>query len=299
MRLIDSPITEFVLKQRTIYVKRDELLSPEFSGNKARKLAYYLENPPPDIDTIISYGGAQSNLMYSLSCLAKLNGWHFTYYSRPVSEQAMQSKEGNLAESLANGMELITVADNFQDYIQQLNLQPQQTLIRQGGAQAEAEYGIAQLASEINDWAQQQNFKQLAIMVASGTGATALYLQKHLPKFTVYTTNCVGTPSYLHEQFMALQAQHTEQFKLPTILPNLNFRFALPDEKLFATITQINQLSQIEFDLIYDPVGWQILLDNLTQIQEPILYLHCGGLQGNLTMHQRYQYYFKKRELKC
>ena len=81
MLINNSPVSQFQFNQRTIYVKRDDLLDPNFSGNKARKLAYFLTHPSADIDTLISYGGNQSNLMYSLSCLAKLKNWQFIYYT--------------------------------------------------------------------------------------------------------------------------------------------------------------------------------------------------------------------------
>ena len=75
MILNNSPISQFEYKNRTFFVKRDDLLDKNFNGNKARKLACYLEHDFQEIDTIISYGGNQSNLMYSLSCLAKLKNW--------------------------------------------------------------------------------------------------------------------------------------------------------------------------------------------------------------------------------
>ena len=293
MQLINSPVTHFNLNQRMIYVKRDELLSSDFSGNKARKLAYFLTNPPSNIETLISYGGTQSNLMYSLSYLAKLNNWQFIYYVRTLSEQARATSNGNLAASLANGMNLIELKEEFYSTTTSLVADPEQLIITQGGAQAEAEFGLSQLAHEIKTWAHQQDLADLAIFVASGTGATAFYLQQHLPVFTVYTTNCVGTPEYLTSEFENLATEKEIEYKYPVILPNHSYRFATPHTQLYATIKDIQQLSNIEFDLVYDPVGWDILLANLPAIRQPTLYLHCGGLQGNLTMENRYKHLFK------
>jgi len=41
--------------------------------------------------------------------------------------------------------------------------------------------------------------------------------------------------------------------------------------------------------MVYDPVGWDILLRNTEKISAPIIYLHCGGINGNKTMLQRYK----------
>lgn len=291
MLINNSPVSQFQFNQRTIYVKRDDLLDPNFSGNKARKLAYFLTQPSSDIDTLISYGGNQSNLMYSLSCLAKLKNWQFIYYTNQISSQAQLNAAGNLAASLANGMQITPTKTKLNLLAQDLatNLASNQLLIQQGGAQSEAEFGIQQLAAEIRQWAAQQNFAQLAIFLPSGTGTSAFYLQKQLREFTVYTTNCVGTPEYLEQQFQQLDS-HAKIY--PTILPNLNYRFATPYQELFTAYQQLSDSSQIEFDLVYDPIGWKILSNNLAQISTPLLYIHCGGLIGNSSMLKRYQYAF-------
>lgn len=291
MLIKNSPTSQFEFKQRTIYVKRDDLLDSNFSGNKARKLAYFLAHPNSKINTLISYGGNQSNLMYSLSCLAKLNNWQFIYYTRQISEQAKLNSSGNLAASLTNGMQIIPSSLAINQMAQQLenNLSDNQLLIHQGGAQSEAEFGIKQLADEIRHWAKQQNFPKLAIFLPSGTGTSALYLQKHLTEFEIYTTNCVGTPEYLLEQFKSLESN---PITFPTILPNLNYRFATPKLELFNIHQQVQTISNIDFDLIYDPVGWKILLQHIEQINLPLLYIHCGGIIGNPSMLKRYQYNF-------
>ena len=287
LKLLNSPVSSFKFDHQTYYVKRDDLLSPLLNGNKARKLASLITQPPRGLQNLISFGGDQSNLMYALSALAKLKHWQFTYYIRNLSPLQRQQPAGNLAASLANGMELVELGESFKLRTQQLQheIQPFEYLIKQGGAQIEAEFGMQQLAQEIISWARDMNFADLAVFVASGTGTTALYLQKHLVPFTVYTTNCVGSEEYLLQQFAELSEVAQP---LPIIFPNNRFRFARPYPELYQTIQQINSCSQIEFDLVYDPVGWQILRENSPKIAAPILYLHCGGTLGNLSMLQRY-----------
>lgn len=289
MKLINSPVTSFDINGKTIYIKHDELLHPDLSGNKARKLAYFIEQDLPHIDTLVSYGGVQSNLMFSLSALAKLKNWQFIYHSYPPAKTALQQTTGNLAKALANGMQLVTTQQDLRQTVYNTYNQKNQLIIEQGGAQPEAEYGIIQLANEIRHWTHHNGFTELAIFLPSGTGVSALYLQKNLPEFTVYTTNCVGTPEYLQQQWQELAPTNHQ----PTILSNLTYRFATPDYELWQTSQLIKQLSSTEFDLVYDPVGWHILLNHLQQISAPILYIHCGGLIGNLTMFNRYNYKYK------
>ena len=155
MKLINSPVTTFNFENRIYYVKRDDLLDPGFSGNKARKLAYFLNKKHLELEKItalISYGGNQSTLMYALSSLARINHWQFVYYTPKLFKIAKDSLTGNLKASLENGMEFVEIEENFSSFCQKLSIESNQ-LITQGGAQKEAEFGIKVLADEIQDWA--------------------------------------------------------------------------------------------------------------------------------------------------
>jgi 1-aminocyclopropane-1-carboxylate deaminase/D-cysteine desulfhydrase-like pyridoxal-dependent ACC family enzyme len=78
---IPSPMQLITFEDQPFFLKRDDLIHSDFSGNKARKLYYFLQNDFPHIQKVISYGSAQSNAMYSLSVLAKMKKWKFEYYA--------------------------------------------------------------------------------------------------------------------------------------------------------------------------------------------------------------------------
>lgn len=285
IQLSNTHIDSFFINNREIFVKRDDLLHPEFSGNKARKLAYFLENDFSSITTLVSYGGVQSNLMYSLSALAKLKEWNFIYYSNRVSKQAKQANSGNLVESLMNGMQLKEVdTKDLKSYVYSLHHTSNELIIEQGAAQLEARFGIIKLADELREWVKRNNIQKPIIFLPSGTGVTALYLQNELLEYDVYTTNCVGSMQYLQDQWILLGKYN----KLPKILENNQYAFAKPYLELWDTYLKIRESSGIEFDLVYDPIGWHILLQDLAEINGTIIYIHCGGLLGNTTMQQRY-----------
>jgi len=50
-----SPIDSITFEGHSFYLKRDDLLHPDFSGNKARKFHYFLENDFPNIKKIMLY----------------------------------------------------------------------------------------------------------------------------------------------------------------------------------------------------------------------------------------------------
>ena len=101
-----SSIEKTHFQGHSFYIKRDDLLHPDFSGNKARKFYYFLRNDFPDVKKLVSYGSAQSNAMYSLSVLAKMKGWEFEYFVDHVAEYLKENPQGNYAGALKNGMRL-------------------------------------------------------------------------------------------------------------------------------------------------------------------------------------------------
>ena len=278
---LPSPIEELSFRGNSFYIKRDDLIHSEFSGNKARKFHYYLNNTFPKIKKIVSYGSNQSNAMYSLSALASLRGWKFDYFVDHIPNYLKDNPQGNYLRALENGMSV-----NIGKIIDS-SLEDDTIYIEEGGRQKEAEYGIKILANEIKEWIERDSIDNLKIFLPSGTGTTSLYLQKHLPNNIVYTTPCVGDSDYLTKQFITLE----EDIKRHPIILNRTKKYHFG--KLYQEFYQIHQELQketnIEFDLLYDPKGWLVLLDNIDIFTSPTLYIHQGGLIGNLSMLARYR----------
>jgi len=279
-----SDITPFHFQGFDFFVKRDELIDPLLSGNKYRKLYTLIQTPAEAYSTIISYGGTQSNAMLSIAALCHQKGWKFKYYCKPLATKLKQSPSGNLKAALDLGMVLIEAAD-YETTIAQLKSKDKTLCLPQGGADPLAEQGIQTLAQEIEQWQSEQSIAKLNIITPSGTGTTAYYLAKHLPEQTILTTASVGDNTYLTKQMQQLGS-------IPNTLTLLKscqkYRFAKPYPEFLQIYEELQQAG-IEFDLIYAPLMWQTLLDNMQHIQGTILYVHSGGLIGNATMLARYQ----------
>ena len=187
MDFLNSQVDEIIFNNQKYFIKRDDLLHIDFSGNKARKFYYFLEKELIGIEKIISHGSIQSNAMYSLSVLCKLKKLKFDYYVKNIPSYLKENPDGNYKEALKNGMNIIF--DEIPESFFKIEL-----FISEGGAVSEASFGIKILANEIEDWAKKNNIKNLKVFLPSGTGTTALYLQKYLP-FEVLTCSCVGDDS--------------------------------------------------------------------------------------------------------
>ncbi len=284
MKLQNSPIQTITYQDQTFLLKRDDLLHSDFSGNKARKFYYFLQNNFPQIYTVVSYGSNQSNAMYSLSVLCKLKGWRFIYYTDHIPSFLQANPSGNYKYALQNGMEIRVQSSEFR--VQDLEINSNELFINEGGANKEAEYGIKILADEIQEYKEQHNIHNLKIFLPSGTGTTALFLQKHLDD-EVLTCACVGDEKYLKKQFLELEPN--EQYHPTIIKTKKKYHFGKLYRENFILWKDIKKSTDIEFDLLYDPIGLESFL-SLPKTDTNYLYIHQGGLKGNETMTQRYLY---------
>lgn len=306
--LTGSPVEKVLFRGHEIHVKRDDLLglreteTSAFNGNKARKLYYYLQNSWPDIDGIISCGSAQSNMLYSLSVLASLKGWSLDFYVDHVPGQLKKHPLGNYAGALSRGARIHSVSElkdsvvrrSPTEYVEQ-HLLPGlsgKLYIPEGGGHSCSEPGLQQLASEIKAWVQSNHIENPKLMLPSGTGTTALYLQKHLP-FEVLTCACVGGQDYLRQQMLglSLDTEHS-----PTILesPDIGakkYHFGQLYPEFYLLWQEIREQTGITFELLYDPLGWLTMMRYLELATESVnmVYLHQGGLLGNQSMLPRYE----------
>jgi len=288
-----SPIETILFEGERIFLKRDDLIHPDYSGNKAREFYYYLINDFPHIEKIISYGSNQSNAMYSLSVLAKVKGWDFEYLVDHIPDYLREHPQGNYRAALENGMKI---------RVQKPGLRAQregELWIEEGGRQREAEVGVGLLAEEIIAWQQEQGINSLKVFLPSGTGTTALFLQKNCSlltthnslKTTIFTTPCVGDAAYLKKQFLQLEADEAWH---PMILDlEKKYHFGKLYRESYKIWLKLRQQTGVEFDLLYDPKGWMTLLAHLELLEGPLLYVHQGGVLGNESMLPRYERKYK------
>jgi len=281
---LPTPVEEFIFRDKRYFLKRDDLTHPLFSGNKARKLWYLLNKDLSSFKKIISHGSSQSNAMLSISYLAKLKGLEFDYYTSHVNNFLKQNPHGNYKLSLENGMNIIEkeVPKSFLK---------DELFIPEGGYVKDAKEGIKILAKEIEWWSIKKG-RVVDIFLPSGTGTTALFLQKYLPNFKVYTTSCVGGSEYLKKEFLGLCEDFTHH---PIILnPKKKYHFAKLYKEAYEIWRELKH-SRVEFDLLYDPIGWITMLENETVFKNDILYIHQGGLIGNQSMLPRYERKYLKQ----
>ncbi len=284
MNYINSPIEQITFNKQRYFIKRDDLLDVDFSGNKARKFYYFLKNDFPKIKKIVSSGSAQSNAMYSLSVLCKLKNLEFDYYVDHIASFLKENPSGNYQSALKNKM-------NIKEEPLPLTFEDDTLYINEGGAVKEASYGIEILANEIKFWAKENKIENLKVFLPSGTGTTALFLQKYLP-FEVLTCACVGNEGYLEKQFNELETKNH-----PTIIKTeKKYHFGKLYKEFYEIHNELLHQTNIEFDLLYDSLGWICFEKYIKDLEDKnfqFLYIHQGGILGNISMLKRYENKYK------
>lgn len=274
-------IEPIYFKGRRFWILRDDLISGEFNGNKARKLAYFLNLNP--INRFISHGSSQSNAMYSISVLAKMRGVKFVYFTHHICDFLLKNPCGNYAAALKNGME-IHLSDNPSQSAKNECKYSQDIFIPEGVAMSEAELGFKDQAKIIMDFAKQNGIK-FDIFLPSGTGCSAAFLAKNLDDMAVWTTPCVGDSDYLKREILSL-----DPFSKVNILnPPKKYHFGKIYAEIYAIYKELLDSCGVEFELLYDGVGWLTLIANLDIFKGEILYIHQGGMLGNITLLDRYR----------
>jgi len=172
LQKIEHPLLD--LWQLTLFVKRDDLLHPEISGNKWRKLKYnLLEARRQKLDHILSFGGAYSNHIHALAAA----GFHFGFKTSAIIRgESWYANNPTLKQALAWGMELqfVTRQEYKQRaepaYLQSLqNAYPKAFIVPEGGSNRFAIRGVMEALQEIQ---QQADRPVDHIITATGSGGT-------------------------------------------------------------------------------------------------------------------------------
>ena len=250
MRFPPTPCEPFRFEGRLFYVKRDDLSHPYLSGNKYRKLHVLLNTPSAQLDTVVSYGGVQSNAMLALAALCRMKGWRFEYAAKTLPGHLANDPQGNLGLALSLGMQLCEVPPDTYDaavaeLMRRRGTETRQAVVPQGGADVSAREGVRMLAEEIRAW-QRGRTLPLTVATPSGTGTTAAFLAEALPEYRVVTATSVGDGDYLVRQIE----------KLLPLPPNLTilstpkkYRFGKPDPDLLRMFERL-KAAGIVFDLL-------------------------------------------------
>ena len=277
---IDEPLcAQFDIE---LWMKRDDQLHPVISGNKWRKLKFILDHALySGADTIISMGGMYSNHLHALAYVGKALGLKTIAYIRGDNPDLLTP---TLVDLKAWGMELKFISRTEYRQLRQYKgsldlpgLKPQQYWLPEGGAQALALNGVAELVAEIE-------IAYDYLCVPCGTGATLAGLiaatEDHV---SLLGFAALKNASFLNTDVSTLLKQSKSNWHI-----NLDYHFggfASTTPELLSFISAFEAKTTIQLEPVYTGKMMYALYDLISKghfsTGQRIIAVHTGGLQGD------------------
>jgi 1-aminocyclopropane-1-carboxylate deaminase len=269
-----------------VYVKRDDLIHPQISGNKWRKLKYNIEYIQTNkIPGFITFGGAYSNHIYACAALSKLFGIPSIGIIRG---DEIQAKNETLQFAEDCGMLLYFVSrasyrekEKSEEIKKIISKHSDFMLIPEGGSNERALLGVHEIIDEILDREFQFDF----ICVPAGTGATAAGLLQRMTEIN-YAAQLIVNNSLKGDWMESeiLQRAGLIDSDRLKVLTDYHFGgYAKSNFILHKFIEEFTSETQIQIDHIYNAK----LIFGLVNLVEKgyfqdiakILWIHTGGLR--------------------
>ena len=276
-------IHEDFLKEKGIqlYIQREDLLHPEISGNKWRKLKYNIEYfSENQFDAILTFGGAYSNHIAATAAAGK------KYNLKTIGViRGDKLSEDNPTLSLAkkNGMHLHFVSrkqyrqKDYPHFIQYLTaLYGNIYIVPEGGGNELGIKGCAEILDE-------RSKKMDVICCACGTGSTAAGLIQSKQTEQHFLGFSALKDGYFLENEIAKVVSLQSNWK---IIHDYHFGgYAKVTEELVNFYHRFKQKHNITLDMVYTAKMLYGIFDLISRDyftkESSILAIHTGGLQGN------------------
>ncbi|MGS0749117.1 1-aminocyclopropane-1-carboxylate deaminase/D-cysteine desulfhydrase [Halpernia sp. GG3] len=279
--LLSVPIIEIPLEKSVrLFLKREDLIHPEISGNKYWKLFYNINNYEDKTITdkkIITFGGAYSNHIFTVSTVGKIYNISTLGLIRGEELEEKWKENFTLRKANENGMEFrfVTREDykNKEYFTKKLREEfPDALLIPEGGSNELAVEGIRHMLTN-----ETKEFDYLCSAV--GTGGTL-----------------GGISRYAEDKQKILGFKVVEDSSLKEKIFNWsgkkNFELISASYGAYGKITEenirfINDFHE-KYGILLDPIYtgkmmqklFEMIGQNYFESGTKILAFHTGGLQG-------------------
>jgi 1-aminocyclopropane-1-carboxylate deaminase len=296
MFCLPSPIQKikhplFDEKGVEVFVKRDDLIHTEISGNKWRKLKFNIEKLKANkYAGILTFGGAFSNHIAATAATGKLLGIKTIGIIR--GDELTHQSNKTLIKAHNNGMQLVFVsrskyAERYERlYHEELRAEFGNLLVvNEGGANYYGVIGCAEILKEIN-------FVPDYIYSASGTGTTVAGLLLSSDTTKVVSVPVFKNGGFIKKEVIDLLQQFaldnsTFKTKMDLLSLNLDFHFGgygKYNDELIDFINEFYSITSLKLDQIYTGKMMFALFNDVRENKfnkgEKIVALHTGGLQG-------------------
>jgi len=287
LQKVNHPL--LLTKGITLSIKRDDLIHPDISGNKWRKLKHNLiyakEN---NRNQIITFGGAFSNHIHALAAAAyhlKLNTIGI------IRGEAHYASNPTLSQAKKWGMQLQFV-DRYnyrlkeeKSYLEKLQLDyPEAFIVPEGGSNKLAIPGVVEVIAELLQQCEQPIDH---LFTATGSGGTLAGLisgaLQYTPKTNIHGVAVLKDANYLGNKVSNMVSDISPaRWQLHTQFHEGGYGKISQPLALFCQ--DFSRITNIPIEPIYTGkmlfALWQLITNDYFSPGSNIVALHTGGLQG-------------------
>lgn len=283
-----------------LWLKRDDLIHPDISGNKWRKLVYNVQQVKESgYKGLVTFGGAFSNHIAATAYAGKLNGIETVGIIRG-EEADFQNPTLNRAQK--NGMVLKPISrtqyasKTNPEYLNQLRQNfPEYLIIPEGGANLNGVLGCMEILKEV-----EHDIDVVACPIGTSTTFSGLVASAGQAR------KIIGFPALKGGDYLRADVNNflNELKQLderpPNLAPSSNWHFqteyhfggfAKMKEPLVRFMNDFWHETQIPLDPIYTAKMMfglkEMIQNNEFEKGTRILAIHTGGLQGIAGMNAR------------
>jgi len=296
MFVLPSPLQQIIhpipLKYGVkLFIKRDDLIHTDISGNKWRKLKFNIEKYNQNkYDSILTFGGAYSNHIAATAKAGQVLGISTIGIIR--GDELNENSNSTLKMAFNNGMKLEFVSRSKYSeryeriYHEELRATYGNVLIvNEGGANFHGVLGCAEILKEID-------FEPDYVYAASGTGTTVAGLLLSAKASKIVSVPVLKNGGFIKDEMIDLlkQFQLLDQdlkAKIAQFSMNLDSHFGGYGKFNSDLIRFINDFyfeTKIKLDQIYTAKMMYALLGDIIsgkiKKNSTVVALHTGGLQG-------------------
>ena len=271
-----------------LYVKRDDLIHPQFGGNKWRKLKYNLIHARENqSNTLLTFGGAWSNHIYATAAAGKHFGFKTIGIIRGEKHTPLNA---TLSFAEKCGMQLHYVSrieyrkKHERHYLEKLKQKFGNVyILPEGGSNSLAVKGCEEIVNEIRN---EISSPFDVICCASGTGATLAGLISAIKP----EQKAIGFSALKGGDFLTDDVKNFLNRKNPGTNWRIETRFhfggyARINDELIQFMKDFQSQYEIPLDAVYTGKMFYGLFKLITSGEfdrgTSIVAVHSGGLQGN------------------
>ena len=278
-----------------VFIKRDDLIHTEISGNKWRKLKYNLiEADRQGYKTLLTFGGAYSNHIYATAAAGKIFGFKTIGIIR--GEETLPLNP-TLSFAKSRDMEIHYLPrtiyrnrndENFQKEIALRFDKPY--VIPEGGSNSLALKGVGELIEEIDI-----DFDYICSAVGSGGTLAGIICGLNLAssKKRVLGFPAIKGGEYMNSIISSFITNYNNMnYDNWNLIYDYHFGgFAKINFELISFIDEFENNNNIKLDSIYTAKMLYGICDLIRKDyfknDETIIAIHTGGLQGNAGMEKK------------